>query len=66
MKGTTILFLLWVFFVVLTIFRVYVFPTWFLILMFFFWIFAYYMRIHNENKREKIPKPVYLSLPEEN
>ncbi len=61
MKGTTLIFFLWAFFVTLTIFQIYIFPRWFLVLMFFFWTFTYYMGIHSENKKARTPKPVYLA-----
>lgn len=64
MKKTTLIFLIWVFFLVLTIFKVYPFPTWFLVAVFLFWIFISYWAVHKENKMAKIPKPVYLADPE--
>ena len=64
MKKTTLLLFLWVFFMFTTISKIYIFPTWFLFLMFAFWVFSYYLRIHDENKKAKTPKPVYLAEPE--
>ena len=61
MKKTTLVFLMWVFFLVLTIFKVYPFPKWFLFAVFFFWIFISYWVVHQENKRSRIPRPVYLA-----
>ena len=65
MKKTTLIFILWIFFVVVTIFKVYIFPTWFLVVMFLFWILVSYRVIHNENKKARTPKPVYLVGPED-
>lgn len=64
MKKETLIFFLWIFFLALTIFKVYLLPKWFLVLMFLFWIFIAYWRIHTENKKARIPKPVYLANPE--
>ncbi len=64
MKKATLIFFLWIFFIVLTISQVYIFPTWFLVLMFFFWIFIYYWGVRSDNKKARIPKPVYLATPE--
>ena len=64
MKKATLIFILWAFFVFITVFKLYIFPRWFLILMFLFWIFVYYLGIHYENKRARVPKPVYLADPE--
>ncbi len=66
MKKARLVFILWIFFVVLTISELYIFPTWFLVLMFFFWIFVVYYKIHSENKKRRVPKPVYLTNPEIN
>ncbi len=63
MKKTTLLFLVWVFFLALTIFKVYPFPKWFLVTMFLFWIFVSYWKVHTANKISRIPKPVYLASP---
>ena len=64
MKKTTLFFLLWAFFVFVTISKLYVFPRWFLFLMFLFWIFIYYWGVHSDNKKARTPKPVYLANPE--
>ncbi len=64
MKKTMLIFLLWIFFVVLTILKIYVFRKLTLFLMFVFWVFISYREIHIENKKARTPRPVYLANPE--
>ncbi len=63
MKKTTFIFVIWMLLLAMTFFKVYPFPTWFLVAVFLFWVFTSYWRIHAENKIARIPKPVYLANP---
>jgi hypothetical protein len=63
MKKTNLLFFVWFFFVILTFLKIFVFPTKFLIIVFFIWLVTFYARIHYENKIVRTPHPVYLVDP---
>lgn len=64
MKKTTVVFILWIFFVASTVFEIMIFPRWFLISMFAFWVFTFYLTVHYENKIRNTPMPVYLANPQ--
>lgn len=60
MKPTTLLFISSIFLIILKSFKIFNINVWVIVIFVIFTFFVYYFRTHQENKRAKIPKPVYL------
>lgn len=65
MRKSTLIFLLWVFFLALKLFEVFVIEKIFLILTFLVCILVFYFEVHYDNKRRNTPMPVYIANPQD-
>ncbi len=65
MKKSTLIFLLFVFFLALKLFKVFLISEGFLILMFVFWALVFYFEARSDNKRRNTPMPVYIASPQD-
>ncbi len=65
MRKSTLIFLLFVFFLALKLFKVFLISDGFLILIFVSWILVFYFEVHYDNKKRNTPMPVYLTNPQD-
>ena len=64
MKATSLLFIIVIFLTGVKIFKLVNINTWIIVIGAVLWFIAFYWQTKQVNRRNKIPKPVYITEPQ--